>query len=90
MILVDPPLPSMGASPLRDRARPQDQTLVIDSPNGSQVQSPSISGGSGYKNDDPGVCIEPGSKNTQAAVHIVAWMVTPRKPVTMRDTSPGI
>ncbi|XP_005863252.1 PREDICTED: zinc finger CCHC domain-containing protein 18 isoform X2 [Myotis brandtii] len=54
VILVDPPLPSMGALPLRDRVPPQDQTLVIDSPNSSQVQSPSISGGSGYKNDGSG------------------------------------
>ncbi|KAM5290592.1 LOW QUALITY PROTEIN: zinc finger CCHC domain-containing protein 18 [Glossophaga mutica] len=54
VILVDPPLPSIGAPPLRDRARPQDCTLVIDSHNNFQVQSPSISGGSGYKNDDPG------------------------------------
>ncbi|XP_016068498.1 PREDICTED: zinc finger CCHC domain-containing protein 18 [Miniopterus natalensis] len=54
VILVDPPLPSMGAPPLRDRVRPQDQTPVIYSPNSSQVLSPSTSGGSGYKDDGPG------------------------------------
>lgn len=47
-------LPSTGPPPLRERARPQDQTLVIDFPNSSQVKSSPISGGSGYKNDDPG------------------------------------
>ncbi|XP_002916128.1 zinc finger CCHC domain-containing protein 12 [Ailuropoda melanoleuca] len=49
----DPPLSS--ASPLpRRRARPQDQVLVIDSPSSSRAQSPSTSGGSGYKNGGSG------------------------------------
>ncbi|XP_066213344.1 zinc finger CCHC domain-containing protein 18 [Saccopteryx leptura] len=54
VILVDPPLPSMGIPPLIDRLRPQDQTLGIGSPNSSQVQSPSTSGSSEYGNDGPG------------------------------------
>lgn len=29
-----------------------------------------------------GICIEPESKDIQAAVHTVAWMVTPRRSVT--------
>ena len=40
--------------PPRCRARPQDQVLIIDSPNNSQPPSPCTSGGSGYKNDGPG------------------------------------
>ncbi|XP_033057336.1 LOW QUALITY PROTEIN: zinc finger CCHC domain-containing protein 12 [Trachypithecus francoisi] len=50
----DPPLSSWGAPPLRDRARPQDEVLVIDSPHSSRAQFPSTSGGSGYKNNGPG------------------------------------
>ncbi|XP_025227924.1 zinc finger CCHC domain-containing protein 12 [Theropithecus gelada] len=50
----DPPLPSWGAPPLRDRARLQDEVLVIDSPHNSRAQFPSTSGGSGYKNNGPG------------------------------------
>ncbi|XP_032613399.1 zinc finger CCHC domain-containing protein 12 [Hylobates moloch] len=50
----DPPLPSWGAPSLRDRARPQDEVLVIDSPHNSRAQFPSTSGGSGYKNNGPG------------------------------------
>ncbi|XP_004443176.1 PREDICTED: zinc finger CCHC domain-containing protein 18 [Ceratotherium simum simum] len=49
----DPLLTSMDAPHLRGRARPQDQILVIDSPNSSQAQAPSTSGASGYKNDGP-------------------------------------
>ncbi|XP_059535075.1 zinc finger CCHC domain-containing protein 12 [Myotis daubentonii] len=49
----DPPLSSSGSPPPRSRARPQDQVVVIDSPNSSQAQSPSTSGGSGDKNDGP-------------------------------------
>ncbi|KAM7045295.1 LOW QUALITY PROTEIN: zinc finger CCHC domain-containing protein 18 [Molossus nigricans] len=59
VILVDPPLPSMGTSPQR-----QDQTLVINSPNSSQVQSPSTSGGSGYKNNGPGHMLRDKKKYT--------------------------
>ncbi|KAM8752385.1 zinc finger CCHC domain-containing protein 18 [Rhynchonycteris naso] len=54
VILVDPPVPSMGIPPLIDRLRLQDQTLVIDSPNSSEVQSPSTSGSSEYGNDGSG------------------------------------
>ena len=50
----NPPLTSIGAPPLRVRARLQDQILVIDSLNSSQAQSPSTSGGSAYNNDGPG------------------------------------
>ncbi|XP_067578571.1 zinc finger CCHC domain-containing protein 18 [Pseudorca crassidens] len=57
VILVEsqnPPLTSIGAPPLRVRARLQTQILVINSLNSSQAQSPSTSGGSAYKNDGPG------------------------------------
>ncbi|XP_029096838.1 zinc finger CCHC domain-containing protein 18 [Monodon monoceros] len=57
VILVEsqnPPLTSIGAPPLRVRARLQAQILVINSLNSSQAQSPSTSGGSAYKNDGPG------------------------------------
>ncbi|XP_008056136.1 zinc finger CCHC domain-containing protein 12 [Carlito syrichta] len=40
--------------PLRDRARPQGEMLVIDSPNDSVAESPSTSGGSEYKFDGLG------------------------------------
>ncbi|XP_036127222.1 zinc finger CCHC domain-containing protein 12 [Molossus molossus] len=50
----DPPLSSSGSPPRRRRPRPWDQVVVIDSPTSSQVQSPSTSGSSGYKNDSPG------------------------------------
>ncbi|KAL2768380.1 zinc finger CCHC domain-containing protein 18 [Daubentonia madagascariensis] len=50
----DPPLTPTGASPLTGRARPRDQVLVIDSLNNFGAQSPSTSGGSGYKNGGPG------------------------------------
>ncbi|XP_017366748.1 zinc finger CCHC domain-containing protein 12 [Cebus imitator] len=50
----DPPLPSWGAPSLRNRARPQDEVLVIDSPQTSRAQFPSTSGGSGFKNNGPG------------------------------------
>ena len=43
----------MGAPLLRGRARPQDQILVIDSPDSSQAQAPCTSDGSGSKNDGP-------------------------------------
>uniref|UniRef100_A0A8C3YGS3 Paraneoplastic antigen Ma-like C-terminal domain-containing protein n=1 Tax=Catagonus wagneri TaxID=51154 RepID=A0A8C3YGS3_9CETA len=57
VILVEPqnpPLTYIGAPPHRVRARPQDQILVVESPNSSQAQLPSTSGGSAYKNDGPG------------------------------------
>ncbi|XP_045673441.1 zinc finger CCHC domain-containing protein 12 [Phyllostomus hastatus] len=57
VILVDsqnPPLSFSGSPPPRGRVKPWDQVLVIDSPNSSQAQSPSTSGGSRYKNDGPG------------------------------------
>ncbi|XP_013966877.2 zinc finger CCHC domain-containing protein 18, partial [Canis lupus familiaris] len=50
----DPLLTLMDAPPLRGSARPLDQILVIDSSNSSSTQSPSTSGGSGYKNNGPG------------------------------------
>uniref|UniRef100_A0A8C3VNK7 Zinc finger CCHC-type containing 12 n=1 Tax=Catagonus wagneri TaxID=51154 RepID=A0A8C3VNK7_9CETA len=50
----DPPLSLSGSPPPRRRARPQDQVLVIDSPDNSPAQSPSTSRGSGSKNDGPG------------------------------------
>ncbi|XP_040121074.1 zinc finger CCHC domain-containing protein 12 [Oryx dammah] len=50
----DLPLSFSDSSPPRRRARPQDQVLIIDSPNNSQLPSPCTSGGSGYKNDGPG------------------------------------
>ncbi|XP_066213457.1 zinc finger CCHC domain-containing protein 12 [Saccopteryx leptura] len=49
----DPPLPIPNALPSGSRARPQEPVLIIDSPNCSQAQSPSTSGGAGYKHDDP-------------------------------------
>lgn len=57
VILVDsqdPPLSFSRSPPPRGRAKPRDQVLVIDSPSSSHAQSPSTSGGSGYKNDGPG------------------------------------
>lgn len=50
----DPPLSFSTSPPLRGRARPLDQVLVIDPPSAPQAQSPSTSGGSGFKNDGPG------------------------------------
>ncbi|XP_006751194.1 zinc finger CCHC domain-containing protein 18 [Leptonychotes weddellii] len=50
----DPLLTSIDAPPLRGRARPLDPVLVTDSSNSSWAQSPSTSGGSGYKNNGPG------------------------------------
>lgn len=50
----DPPLTSMNVPPLRGRTRCLDQIVVIDSSSSSVAQSPSTSGGSGYKNDGPG------------------------------------
>lgn len=50
----DPPLSSSGSPPPRRRARPQDQVVVIDSPDSPQAQFPSTSGGSGDKIDHPG------------------------------------
>ncbi|XP_065771676.1 zinc finger CCHC domain-containing protein 12 [Muntiacus reevesi] len=50
----DLPLSFSDSPPPRCRARPQDQVLIIDSPNNSQPPSPCTSGGSGYKNDGPG------------------------------------
>ncbi|XP_012500394.1 PREDICTED: putative zinc finger CCHC domain-containing protein 18 [Propithecus coquereli] len=50
----DPPLTPTGALPFTGRARPQDQVLIIDSPNSSRAQSPSTSGAFGYKNGGPG------------------------------------
>uniref|UniRef100_A0A8C9DUL3 Paraneoplastic antigen Ma-like C-terminal domain-containing protein n=1 Tax=Prolemur simus TaxID=1328070 RepID=A0A8C9DUL3_PROSS len=50
----DTPLTPMGALPFTGRATPQDQVLVIDSPHNSGAQSPSTSGGSGYKNGGAG------------------------------------
>ncbi|XP_045635351.1 zinc finger CCHC domain-containing protein 12-like [Ursus americanus] len=50
----DPLLTSMDAAPLRGSARPLDPVLVIDSSNSSWAQSPSTSGGLGYKNNGPG------------------------------------
>ena len=50
----DLPLSFSDSPPPRCRARPQDQVLIIDSPNNSQPPSPCTGGGSGYKNDSPG------------------------------------
>lgn len=50
----DPPLTSMDVPPLRGRTRCLDQIVVIDSSSSSVAQSPSTSGGSGYKNHGPG------------------------------------
>uniref|UniRef100_A0A8B9YAA2 Zinc finger CCHC-type containing 12 n=1 Tax=Bos mutus grunniens TaxID=30521 RepID=A0A8B9YAA2_BOSMU len=50
----DLPRSFSDSPPSRRRARPQDQVLIIDSPNNSQFPSPCTSGGSGYKNDGPG------------------------------------
>ncbi|XP_007948187.1 zinc finger CCHC domain-containing protein 12 [Orycteropus afer afer] len=48
----DPPLSSMASPPLRRRARPQDQVLLVnDSTSNSWAQSPSTSDGSVCKND---------------------------------------
>lgn len=57
VILVESqdPLPSCSTSPPPRRgAGPQEQVLVIDSPSSSPAQSPSTSGGSGYKNGGSG------------------------------------
>lgn len=57
VILVESqdPLPSCSTSPLPRRgAGLQEQVLVIDSPSSSMAQSPSTSGGSGYKNGGSG------------------------------------
>lgn len=88
VMLVDPPLPSMGAPPLRDRVPPQDQTLVIDSPNSSQIQSPSTSGSSGYKNDGPGDMCRARKQKYTTHCSYCGKRATPRKPVTMRATRP--
>ncbi|XP_005002756.1 zinc finger CCHC domain-containing protein 12 [Cavia porcellus] len=50
----DPPLSFSDALPLRDRARSQDQVLVIDSPNSAEGQFLSASGDFGYKNNGSG------------------------------------
>ncbi|XP_055294393.1 zinc finger CCHC domain-containing protein 12 [Moschus berezovskii] len=50
----DLPLSFSDSPPPRRRARPQDQVLIIDSPNNPQLPSPCTSGGPGYKNDGPG------------------------------------
>uniref|UniRef100_A0A8C6FN12 Paraneoplastic antigen Ma-like C-terminal domain-containing protein n=1 Tax=Moschus moschiferus TaxID=68415 RepID=A0A8C6FN12_MOSMO len=50
----DLPLSFSDSPPPRRRARPQDQVLIIDSPNNPQLPSPCASGGPGYKNDGPG------------------------------------
>ncbi|XP_049727384.1 zinc finger CCHC domain-containing protein 12, partial [Elephas maximus indicus] len=47
----DPPLLSMAASAPTYRDRAQDQVLITDSPDSSWAQSPSTSGGAGYKSD---------------------------------------
>lgn len=77
------PLTSIGAPPLRVRARLQDQILVIDSLNNSQAQSPSTSGGSAYKNDGPGDI-----PRARKRKYTVVRRATQRKPVTVRATRP--
>lgn len=86
MILVESqnlPLTSIGAPPLRVRARLQDQILVIDSLNNSQAQSPSTSGGSAYKNDGPRDI-----RRARKRKYTVVRRATQRKPVTVRATRP--
>ncbi|XP_036030381.1 zinc finger CCHC domain-containing protein 12 [Onychomys torridus] len=50
----DPPLPSTSAPPFLGRAISEDQVLVIESPNISEIQAPSTSSGAGRKNNSFG------------------------------------
>nr|XP_048306341.1 zinc finger CCHC domain-containing protein 12 [Myodes glareolus]XP_048306342.1 zinc finger CCHC domain-containing protein 12 [Myodes glareolus]XP_048306343.1 zinc finger CCHC domain-containing protein 12 [Myodes glareolus]XP_048306345.1 zinc finger CCHC domain-containing protein 12 [Myodes glareolus]XP_048306346.1 zinc finger CCHC domain-containing protein 12 [Myodes glareolus]XP_048306347.1 zinc finger CCHC domain-containing protein 12 [Myodes glareolus] len=47
----DPPLPSSSAPPFLGRAISEDQVLVIEPPDISEIQSPSTSSGSGRRNN---------------------------------------
>ncbi|XP_028743162.1 zinc finger CCHC domain-containing protein 12 [Peromyscus leucopus] len=50
----DPPMPSTSAPPFLGRAISEDQVLVIESPNISEIQAPSTSSGAGRKNNSLG------------------------------------